>query len=120
VKAFAHNGLVPMTIKQAFRNYRPGETVRFSPADAQKYLAADLIAAAKVSKDAKTVAVQVSEPGLVSDKILPQELPAIPEDWEQLHRLQRTKLAEQIAARPVTAAEADTVIKDELARRLAE
>jgi hypothetical protein len=56
----------------------------------------------------------------MSSRILPHERPAIPDDWDNRHTLQRVKLAEQIAGRPVRREEADKIIKDELARRLTE
>lgn len=120
MKALKSTGLVPVTVREGFRNYQAGDMVRFSPADAQKFLEAGLVAEASLPKGTGTIAVALPPPAMVSDKILPQELPAIPDDWEARHRLQRIKLAEQITGHPVKPEEADKVIMAELARRLTE
>jgi len=118
MKALKHNGLVLVTVAQPFHNYRQGETVRLNPQDAQRYMESGFVAEAKLPKGAQTVTVQAPQPALASDKILDRPMVAIPEDWEQLHNLQRLKLAEQVAGRPVTkVAEADGIIRDELKRR---
>lgn len=118
MKALKHNGLVLATVAQPFRNYRVGETVRLNPQDAQRYMDSGVVTETKLRKEIQTVAVPAPQPALTSDKILDRPLPAIPEDWEQRHQLQRVKLAEQIAGRPVTkVVEADGIIRDELKRR---
>jgi hypothetical protein len=78
------------------------------------------VAEAKLPKGLATEAVPQPDDGLVSDKILPNPVPAIPEGWEEEHSLQQIKLAEQIAGRPVKGAEAAGIIKAELERRLTE
>jgi len=120
MKALKHNGLVLATVAQPFRNYRVGETVRLNPQDAQRYMESGFVTEAKLPKGAQTVSVQAPQPDLASTRILPQVMPAIPENWTDLHYLQRHKLAEQIAGRPVKGAEADKIIEDELKRRAAE
>lgn len=116
MKAYVHDGLVRAVIKQPFRGYREGDTVRLSPVEAQRY--ADHIEEAKAPKGLKAETVKEPEPEPV--KILPNPVPAVPEDWEDQHVLQRRKLAEQIIKRPVRTDEADAIIKAELARRLTE
>jgi len=121
MKALKSVGLVPCTVKQDFANYHAGDTVRFSPVDARKYIEAGFITEAKVEKGTEVVPVPEPASELLSGRILPQELPAIPDDWEESHRLQRGKLAEQIKGGPLAAGEnADEIIKRELARRLTE
>src|SRR5215218_7761438 len=99
MKVSKHTGLVSVIIEQAFRGYVPGAVARFSPEDAQKYLGLELVKEADATGE--TVTVKSPAATLDASQILPQALPAIPEDWERLHQLQRLQLAIQIAGRPV-------------------
>lgn len=117
MKVSKSSGLGVVEFTQDASPYRLGDRVRMSPADAQKF--------AGMFKDVKlegveTVTASKTEPDLISPRILPHERPAIPDDWDNRHDLQRMKIAEQIAGRPVKREEADKIIKDELARRLTE
>jgi hypothetical protein len=120
MKALKHNGLVQVTVKKSFRAYREGETVRLSPSEAQLYVGSGYVEEAKLPKGVEALSVPDAESAMVSDKILPNPLPAIPDGWEGEHQLARMKLAEQLTGRPVKAAEADGIIKRELERRLTE
>jgi hypothetical protein len=120
MKAFKHNGLVPVVVKKSFRAYREGETVRLSPSEAQLYIGSGNVEEAKLPKGVEALSVPDAVSAMVSDKILPNPLPAIPDRWEEQHQLQRMKLAEQLVGRPVKGDEADTIIKRELERRLTE
>lgn len=120
MKALKHNGLVLVVVKKSFRAYREGETVRLSPSEAQLYMSTGYIEEAKLPKGVEASPVPDAESAMVSDKILPNPLPAIPDGWEEQHHLQKMKLAEQLVGRPVKADEADSIIKRELERRLTE
>jgi hypothetical protein len=76
------------------------------------------VAEAKLPKDVAAEAVPQPDEGLLSDKILPNPLPAIPAGWEEQHLLQQLKLAEQIAGRSVKGDEAAQIIRTGLERRL--
>lgn len=118
MKATKFDGLVRCTVKQSFRGYREGDTVRLSPTEAQLFAASGYVEESKLPKGVATVDVKQPEPEPV--KVLPNPVPAVPEDWQEQHGLQRIKLAEQIAKRKVRLDEADSIIKAELERRLTE
>ena len=120
MKALKHNGLVRVTITKPFRDYLVGNTVYFAPAEAQKWINAGHAEEAKLPKGVESVTVPSPEPDLISGKILPNPIPAIPEDWTERHQLQQMKIAEQITGRPVGRDEVEPIIKAELERRLTE
>jgi hypothetical protein len=119
MKAMKHNGLVQVEVKKAFKGYREGQIVRLSPADAFLYEGTGHVAEAK-PKGVAAETVPQPDDGLVSDKILPNPVPAIPDDWEKQHVLPQMKLAEQIAGRPIKGGEAAEIIRAEIERRLTE
>lgn len=121
MKAAAHNGLVRAVVKKAFKAYREGDTIRLSPAEAQLYTGAGYVEEAKLPKGTETVTVSDPKP-IMPEKILPNPEPAIPDDWQDLHILQLSKVAKQITKqdRPFTEDEARAVIRAELERRLTE
>jgi hypothetical protein len=118
MKATKFDGLVRCTVKQTFKAYREGDTVRLSPREAQLYVAGGYVEEAKLPKGVAVEAVPDPEP--VPVPILPNPAPGIPEGWEELHQLQQNKLAEQIAKRPVKKEEVAGIIRSEIERRLTE
>jgi hypothetical protein len=118
MKATKFDGLVRCTVKKSFKAYREGDTVRLSPREAQMYVAGGYVEEAKLPKGIAAEEVKSPEPKPVP--ILPNPAPAVPEDWQELHELQRVKLAQQIAKREVSRGEVDGIIKAELERRLTE
>jgi hypothetical protein len=117
MKVMKSSGLGVVEFTEDASPYRLGDRVRMSPVDAERFRG--MFKEVKVEGVEMTTAPK-SEPELMSSRILPHERPAIPDDWDNRHTLQRVKLAEQIAGRPVRREEADKIIKDELARRLTE
>lgn len=120
MRAMKHNGLVQVEVRRPFRLYHEGQQIRLSPSEAKLYEGDGYVAEVKLPKGVGAEAVPDPDEGLVSDKILPNPVPAIPEGWESEHLLQRRKLAEQIAGGSVKAEEVDTIIRRELERRLTE
>jgi hypothetical protein len=118
MKATKFDGLVRCTVKESFKAYRKGDTVRLSPTEAQLYVASGYVEEAKLPKGIAAEEVKSSEPEPVP--ILPNPVPAVPENWTELHGLQRRKPAAQIAKREVSIDEADGIIRAELERRLTE
>ncbi|MBB3018606.1 hypothetical protein FHR70_001660 [Microvirga lupini] len=120
MKAMKHNGLVQVEVKKPFRSYHEGQIVRLSPADAFLYEGSGHVTEAKLPKGVAAETIAQPDDGFVSDKILPNPVPAIPDGWEGEHILQRRKLAEQIAGGTVKPEEVDSIIRRELERRLTE
>jgi hypothetical protein len=120
MKALKHNGLVRVTVTSPFRGYLTGNTVYLKPEEAQAWIDSGCAEGAKLPKGVEAVTVPPQDPGLISDKILPNPAPEIPENWEGTHMLQRRKLAEQIAGGSVKPDEVDSIIKAEIERRLTE
>jgi hypothetical protein len=118
MKATKFDGLVRCTVKKSFRSYREGDTIRLSPSEAQLFVGGGFVEEVKLPKGIAAEKVKGPEPEPVP--ILPNPLLAVPEDWHELHGLQRRKIASQIAKREVPLAEADAIIKAELERRLTE
>jgi hypothetical protein len=118
MKALKHNGLVRVTVTSPFRGYLAGNTVYLNPAEARVWIASGCADEAKLRKGVETVTVTDPQPKPVP--ILPNPAPAVPDDWHELHGLQRRKLASQIAKREVSIEEADGIIRAELERRLTE
>ena len=118
MKATKFDGLVRCTVKKTFKGYREGDTVRLSPAEAQLFVSSGYVEEVKLPKGVAAEEVKAAE--LEPVKILPNPMPAVPEDWQELHGLQRRKLASQIAKREARLDEADGIIKAELERRLME
>jgi hypothetical protein len=118
MKATKFDGLVRCTVKKTFKAYREGDAVRLSPREAHLYVASGYVEEIKLPKGIAAEEVKASEAEPVP--ILPNPAPAVPEDWTELHGLQRRKLAAQIAKRKVSLDEADGIIRAELERRLTE
>lgn len=123
-------GLVPMRIKNGFTPHAEGEIAGFPPATAEAlYLAGDAVV---VDKNGDEIEVKASaSPAQVMAGVSAKDFPTppggvtpaeIPEGWEDLHHLQRVKLAKAISGRDDISKkeDADAVIRAEVERRAAE
>lgn len=112
-----HLGLVPMMITESFAPYKQGEIAGFDPPRAEFLFGKNV--AVPVGEDGRPLAVAVDvEAAAVA---APASTPTvqIPDNWTELHFLQRIRLAREIRGtdESPTKTEADRIIQAEVIRQ---
>lgn len=123
MKVIKATGLTPVTMLKASLPYRKGAIHGFYPAQVAKMLAAGDCELVDIPEGMETEEVVVhipdNNPPAAPAAADPRDALVVPDDWETMHVLKRSKLAKKLDSSVTTDEEAKAAIAAELERRAA-
>lgn len=100
MKAIKKTGLVPVTFVRSVLPYKAGETAGLAPEKAREHLDAGLVELMPIPPDVETIVydlpVKAKAPAPAPKQEVIRSAVVITENWQEMHHLQRIKLATQI------------------------